>query len=158
SENYNHQEATPDRRHSGKTANPVTCGNASPRLDSQDDRVCAESGRTNLPHHENDGDGCVRTDTTALKLTKLLRAKGAPPSAALASAVKAKPSTGDNFAGNDRKAAKLSKAKPATKKFNDLKDLIASLAPESTMIKHKPKITTAPTCGRVKEEERNVGV
>src|SRR5947208_3672889 len=65
---------------------------------------------------------------TALKLTKLLRAKGAPPSAALASAVKAKPSTGDNFAGNDRKAAKLSKAKPATKKFNDLKDLIASLA------------------------------
>ena len=82
---------------------------------------------------------------TALKLTKLLRAKGAPPSAALASAVKAKPSTGDNFAGNDRKAAKLSKAKPATKKFNDLKDLIASLAPESTMIKHKPKITTAPT-------------
>src|SRR6266550_5913900 len=69
---------------------------------------------------------------TALKLTKLLRAKGAPPSAALASAVKAKPSTGDNFAGNDRKAAKLSKAKPATKKFNDLKDLIASLAPEST--------------------------
>src|SRR2546425_135542 len=23
---------------------------------------------------------------------------------------------------------------------------------------HKPKITTAPTCGRVKEEERNVGV
>ena len=95
---------------------------------------------------------------TALKLTKLLRAKGAPPSAALASAVKAKPSTGDNFAGNDRKAAKLSKAKPATKKFNDLKDLIASLAPESTMIKHKPKITTAPTFGRVKEEERNVGV
>jgi len=39
-----------------------------------------------------------------------------------------------------------------------LKDLIGSFAPENKMIKHKPKIPTGPTSGRVKEEERNVGV
>ena len=94
----------------------------------------------------------------ALKLAKLLRTKGAPPAAALAAAVKAKKPKGDNFAGNDRKAAKLSKAQADTENFSDLEDLIASLTPESNMIKHKPKIATAPTSGRVKEEERNVSV
>jgi hypothetical protein len=94
----------------------------------------------------------------ALKLTKLLRTKGAPPAAALAAAVKAKKPKGDSFAGSDRKAAKLSKAQAETEKFSDLKDLIASLTPETKMIKHKPPITTAPTSDRVKEEERNVSV
>jgi hypothetical protein len=70
----------------------------------------------------------------------------------------AKPPKGDNFAGSDRKAAKLSKATATLEKFKDLKDLIGSFAPEGKMIKHKPKITTAPTSGRVKEEERNVSV
>ena len=98
------------------------------------------------------------TTPAAVKLSKMMRTKGAPPSAALAAAVKAKPPKGDNFAGSARKAAKLSKAQAAPEKFNDLKDLIGSLAPESKMIKHKPPITTAATSNRVKEEKRNVSV
>jgi len=94
----------------------------------------------------------------ALDLSKLLRTKGAPPTAALAKAAKKQPSTGDNYAGTDRKTAKLSKAQGPTKAFSDLKDLIASLPPESTMIKHKPNIPTTATSGRVKEEQQNVSV
>ena len=94
----------------------------------------------------------------ALDLSKLLRTKGAPPTAALAKAAKKPPSTGDNYAGTDRKAAKLSKAQGPTKAFSDLKDLIASLPPESTMIKHKPRILKTATSGRVKEEQQNVSV
>lgn len=98
------------------------------------------------------------TTPHAIKLANILRRKGAPPSAALAAAVKAKPSVGDNFTGTDRKAAKLSKAKANTEKFKDLKDLIGSLAPEAKMIKHKPPITRVATSDRVKEEQRNVSV
>jgi hypothetical protein len=98
------------------------------------------------------------TTSTAVDLSKLLRRKGAPPSAALAKSLKKKPSTGDNYDGTDRKAAKLSKATGAVKAFSDLKDLIASLAPESSMIKHKPKIPKTATSGRVKEEQQNVSV
>ena len=43
-----------------------------------------------------------------------------PPTAALAKAAKKQPSTGDNYAGTERKAAKLSKAQGPTKAFSDL--------------------------------------
>lgn len=94
----------------------------------------------------------------AKNMPKLLQSTPAPSSAAVAAALKAKAPAGDNFAGTARKAAKLSKATGATEQFADVKDLIASLAPESTMIKHKPKITTTANSGRVKEEQRNVKV
>ena len=76
---------------------------------------------------------------------------------ALAAASKKLP-TGDNFKGTARKAAKLSIANATTEKFSDVKDLIASLAPEKTMKNHKPPITTAATSNRVKEEKRNIRV
>ena len=98
------------------------------------------------------------TTPPAVKLTRMLRIKGAPPIAALAAAVKAKPPKGDDFAGTARKAAKLSKAVATLESFKDLKDLIGSFAPESQMIKHKPPITTAATSNRAKEEKRNVSV
>jgi hypothetical protein len=98
------------------------------------------------------------TTPPAVKLSKMLRVKGAPPSAALTAAVKAKPPKGDNFAGTARKAAKLSKANAPIEKFKDLKDLIGSFAPESKMINHKPPIPTTATSDRVKEEKRNVNV
>jgi len=66
--------------------------------------------------------------------------------------------TGDNFAGKDRKAAKLSISSAKMETFKDVKDLITTLTPEAKMKAHKPKITTAPTSGRVKEEDRNVHV
>src|SRR5690242_12889120 len=94
----------------------------------------------------------------AKNVPKLLQSTPAPTSAAVAAAVKAKAPVGDNFAGTARKAAKLSKATGTTEQFADVKDLIASLAPESTMIKHKPKITTTANSGRVTEEQRNVKV
>jgi hypothetical protein len=75
----------------------------------------------------------------------------------LAAATKKLPS-GDSFKGTARKAAKLSIATAPTEKFSDLKDLIASLAPENDMKKHKPPITTAATSNRVKEEKRNIRV
>src|SRR5262249_19777735 len=63
---------------------------------------------------------------------------------------------GDNFAGTARKAAKLSISAANLENFKDLKDLIKSLVADAKMIAHKPKITTAPTSKRVKEEERNI--
>ena len=66
--------------------------------------------------------------------------------------------TGDSFKGTARKAAKLSIAKAPTEKFADLKDLIASLTPDSKMKKHKPPITTEAKSNRVAEEKRNVRV
>jgi hypothetical protein len=65
---------------------------------------------------------------------------------------------GDNFAGTDRKAAKLAISDAATESFSDLKDLIATLVPDKAMIKHKPPIKKDATQGRVKEENRNVRV
>ncbi|PYX32421.1 MAG: hypothetical protein DMG80_08045 [Acidobacteria bacterium] len=98
------------------------------------------------------------TTPPAVKLSMMLRVKGAPPTAALAAVVKVKPPKGDNFAGTARKAAKLSKASAPLENFKDLKDLIGSFAPETQMIKHKPPITTTATSNRVKEEKRNVRV
>jgi hypothetical protein len=97
------------------------------------------------------------TAAPVVSLAKKLRTKGAVPSAAVAAVSKAKPK-GDNFTGSDRKAAKLSKGTGKLEAFKDLKDLIASLTPESKMINHKPKIATAASSGRVKEEQRNVSV
>lgn len=64
----------------------------------------------------------------------------------------------DDFEGKDRKAAKLSISNAKIENFKDVKALIKSLAPEDAMKNHKPKITTAQTSKRVKEEERNVRV
>jgi hypothetical protein len=65
---------------------------------------------------------------------------------------------GDDFGGTARKAAKLSISSAKTENFKDVKDLIKSLTPDQKMIDHKPKITTAATSKRVKEEERNIHV
>jgi hypothetical protein len=97
------------------------------------------------------------TAPAVVSLTKKLRTKGPIPSAAIAAVSKAKPK-GDNFTGKDRKAAKLSKGTGKLEKFKDLKDLVASLTPDSKMVNHKPKITIAATSGRVTEEQRNVSV
>ena len=75
----------------------------------------------------------------------------------LAAKAVAKPS-GDNFAGTDRKAAKLSISAANLENFTDVKDLIGQLVPEAKMKAHKPPIKTTATSGRVKEEERNVHV
>jgi hypothetical protein len=66
--------------------------------------------------------------------------------------------TGDNFKGTARKAAKLSLATATMQQYQDLKNLIKSLAPDADMINHVPKIKTTATSDRVQEEKRNVKV
>ena len=83
---------------------------------------------------------------------------GAMLTAAMMRMAAAAAPTGDNFGGTQRKAAKLSIAKGATKSFKDVSSLIASLTPDAKMIAHKPKITTVVTSDRVPEEMRNVQV
>src|SRR5262249_46055425 len=63
---------------------------------------------------------------------------------------------GDSFKGTARKAAKLSISTAKIESFNDLKDLISSLAPEGDMTSHTPPIGTGAKSERVKEEKRNV--
>ena len=94
-----------------------------------------------------------KTDS-AMALAGALQGHKAPALAAIKSAVKKKPSTGDQFAGSDRKAAKLSIATGKTERFTDLSKMIATLPPRSTMV--KMKIPKGPTSGRVKQEQRNV--
>ena len=86
--------------------------------------------------------------------------KAIPKSAAglgMAAAAAAPP--GDDFAGKSRKASKISIADATTEKFADVRALIATLPSKKAMTTdHKPKITTAATSKRAKEERRNVRV
>lgn len=68
------------------------------------------------------------------------------------------PALSENFAGSDRKAAKISIAHGDLEKFDDLAALLASLAPDADMIDHDPEITRDEHSDRVEEELRNVRV
>jgi len=79
-----------------------------------------------------------------------------PATAAVKVAAKHPPSSGDQFGGQDRKAAKLSIATGKTESFTDLSKLIATLPARDVM--KKLRISLGPTSGRVKQEQRNVRV
>jgi hypothetical protein len=66
--------------------------------------------------------------------------------------------TGDSFKGTARKAAKLSIAGGAIKKFTDLKTLMASLPADADMVALSPPIKTTSASNRVAQEKRNVRV
>lgn len=68
------------------------------------------------------------------------------------------PALSENFAGTDRKAAKISIAHGDTEDFADLGALIDSLTPDDDMINHDPEITRDEHSDRVEEELRNVRV
>ena len=66
---------------------------------------------------------------------------------------------GDNFKGKSRKAAKISIASASMEPtFEDLTDLIDSLAPDAGMEEHEPPIEKTSDSDRVEEENRNVRV
>src|SRR5437016_5492304 len=92
---------------------------------------------------------------TALALARVLRAKQ-PPVAAVKAATSRRVSSGDNFGGTDRKAAKLSIAKAPVENFQDVAALVASLPSIDAM--KKLRIPIAATSNRVKQETRNVHV
>jgi hypothetical protein len=62
----------------------------------------------------------------------------------------------ENFAGNDRKAAKTSISAANVESFSNVGDLLASLPDDSSMLDHQPPITKDATSNRVTEEQRNV--
>jgi hypothetical protein len=65
---------------------------------------------------------------------------------------------GDDFAGTDRRDAKLSIVSAQTEQFDDLQKLVGSLTPDDAMINHDPQLTRDPGFQRVAEEQRNVRV
>ena len=65
---------------------------------------------------------------------------------------------GDDFAGTDRRDAKLSIVSAQTEQFGDLQNLVESLTPDDQMIDHDPALTRDPGFQRVAEEQRNVRV
>ena len=96
------------------------------------------------------------TNPSATALAQLTKTKVAVTPEDIAAAVRSKVSTGDDYAGTDRKASKLSIGSKATEDFNDLSDLIASLTPDDDMIDHQPPIAVDANSGRTQEEQRNV--
>jgi hypothetical protein len=96
------------------------------------------------------------TTPAAMGLRQAIHGKQAPAVAAIVAAAKKKPSTGDQFAGNDRKIAKLSIPTAATENFADVANLVASLPSVDSMV--KLKIPTGPTSDRVSKEKRNFHV
>src|SRR5216683_910583 len=111
-----------------------------PAMDSiHDDSVTFKSGpkgRTYRILKTTEVD-TYETTPTAVALGKVLRGTKAPAPAAIAAAVKTKVPVpaGDNFAGQARKAAKLSIAAAPIENFSDLSNLIASLPPLDAMVK-----------------------
>jgi len=83
--------------------------------------------------------------------------EGAPLGPGVVGVLPAAP-TGDNFQGTARKASKLSISNAAPENFKDVLALIKTLPAHEKMVNHKPKITTAATSKRVKEEERNIRI
>jgi hypothetical protein len=65
---------------------------------------------------------------------------------------------GDDFAGTDRRDAKLSIASAEVEQFDDLQSLVQSLTADADMEDHDPAITRDPDSERVAEEQRNVRV
>lgn len=65
---------------------------------------------------------------------------------------------GDDFAGTDRRAAKISIVDAPTQQFDDVQGLVESLTADADMIGHDPPIAQDSSSQRVAEERRNVRV
>jgi hypothetical protein len=96
------------------------------------------------------------TTPTAKALGNALKGKKAPAAAAIAAALKTKLPGDDNFAGQARRAAKLSIAAAPTENFSDVSKLINSLPTVDSMV--KLNIPTTTNSNRVQQENRNVHV
>jgi len=94
-----------------------------------------------------------KTDA-ALGFAKALHGKKIPATAAIKAAARKPPSTGDQFGGTDRKAAKLSVGSGKMEVFSDISKLIPTLPLHDAMA--KLKIPLGPASGRVSQEQRNI--
>ncbi len=100
-------------------------------------------------------DAYEKTDA-AQGFANALQQTKAPAPAAIKTAARKPPSTGDQFGGTDRKAAKLSIGTGKTETFSDVSKLIATLPTRDAMA--ALKIPHGSTSGRVTQEQRNVHV
>lgn len=128
-----------------------------PALDSiHDDRTTLKKkGKTYRVLKTTEVDS-YETTPTAVALAKVLKGKKAPAPKAIAAAAKSRPPSGENFAGIDRKIAKLSIASAPMQNYTDVTALIASLPSVDAMI--KLNIPTGPSSDRVAQEKRNIHV
>ena len=142
-----------------------------PALDSiRDDKTTftpTKGGPTYRILNTTETDG-YETSAPAVALRAATQGVLTPDPAAIAAAdnlpvVKAEPgmtveaaALSDNFAGTDRKAAKLSLATGKMQTYKNVSLLIATLASTAAMV--KLKISQEPTSNRVSVEERNVHV
>ena len=128
-----------------------------PALDAihDDKAILKKKGQTYRILKTTETDSYEKTPT-AVALTKVLKGAKAPDPTAIATAVKGKPPTTENFAGSDRKAAKLSIASAPMQNYPDVSSLIATLPSVDDMV--KLNIPTDPTSNRVSQEERNLHV
>ena len=93
-----------------------------------------------------------------MALQRALAGAAVPDPAAIESAIASKVPVGDEFAGQARKAAKLSIGTGQKETFKDLQALVNSLKADEAMITHQPPIGTDASSARVTEEQRNVSV
>jgi hypothetical protein len=109
--------------------------------------------------HTSETDTYEDTPPALQKMQSVTQAPTAAGIQAALAASKAKAPTGDNYAGVDRKAAKLAigSGKPP-KNFADVASLIKSLPSDASMKKHKPPLLKNANFGRVKEEQVNIHV
>ena len=96
-----------------------------------------------------------KTDS-AVGFASALNGQKAPPVTAIKAAARKPPSTGDNFAGIDRKAAKLSTGTGKPEVYKDVSDMIATLPTRDAMV--KLKIPLGATSGRTTPEQRTIQV
>jgi hypothetical protein len=130
-----------------------------PALDSiHDDSITFKPKGARSTYHilrTTETDVYEKTDASR-GFAKALQHTKVPAAAAIEAAARKPPSTGDQFGGNDRKAAKLSIATGKPETFSDVSKLIATLPSHDVMA--ALKIPLGPTSGRVKQEQRNVHV
>jgi hypothetical protein len=96
------------------------------------------------------------TTPTAMALGRVLKGKKAPAPSAIAAALNTQVPGGEDFAGQARKAAKLSIAASPIENFSDVSKLIGSLPALDAMV--KLHIPTTANSDRVKQEKRNIHV
>lgn len=128
-----------------------------PSMDSiHDDSITFKKGkRTYRILRTTETDAYEKSDA-ALGFAQALKGQKTPAVAAITAASKKPPSTGDQFGGTDRKAAKMSIGTGNTQPYSDVSQLIPTLPTHAAMA--ALKIPLGPTSGRTTPEQRNVHV
>jgi hypothetical protein len=128
-----------------------------PALDSiHDDSITFKGGRSTYRILRTTETDAYEKSDAAVGFAQALKGQKQPSTAAIKAAAKKPPSTGDQYAGTDRMAAKLSIATGKMQTYSDVSQLIATLPSHDVMA--ALNIPLGPTSGRVAQEQRNVHI